>query len=194
MSIYTRFSFNDATLLKKWFCLISLWRKSSLEIISVNYICVRHKNRRKHNQHFKLLFFKINLHFGTSEYISTYGKLDLLPINSIFLVFPSRERQRRLMQTKVYYKLPLFSLQRSVSQTFKSSSCKNIFSRRVYHWYNLLQWIIFVPYDNCKQYLQKFILPRGLAQPPCCCALSNKCFERSLHFISIISAIILRRC
>ena len=84
MSIYTRFSFNDATLLKKWFCLISLWRKSSLEIISANYICVRHKNRRKHNQHFKLLFFKINLHFGTSEYISTYGKLDLLPINSIF--------------------------------------------------------------------------------------------------------------
>ena len=29
-------------------------------------------------------YFKINLHFGTSDYISTYGKLNLLPINSIF--------------------------------------------------------------------------------------------------------------
>ena len=76
------------------------------------------------NQRFKLLFFKISLDFGTSDYISTYGKLNLLPINSIFLVFPSRERQRTLMQTKVYYKLSLFSLKRSVSQTFKSSSCK----------------------------------------------------------------------
>ena len=26
----------------------------------------------------------MNLHFGTSDYISTYGKLNILPINSIF--------------------------------------------------------------------------------------------------------------
>ena len=67
--------------------------------------CVRHNNRRNHNQRFKLLFFKENLHFGTSGQISTYGKLNLLPIKSIYLIFPSRERQRRLIQTKVYYKL-----------------------------------------------------------------------------------------
>ena len=35
-------------------------------------------------------------------------------------------------------------------------------------------------------------LPRGLVQLPCCCVLSNKCFKRSPHFISIISTIILR--
>ena len=65
----------------------------------------------------------MNLHFGTSDYISTYGKLNLLPINSSFLVFPSREMQGRLMQTKVYYKLSLSSIKRSVLQTFKSSGC-----------------------------------------------------------------------
>ena len=60
---------------------IVLWR--SYEVITVNYFCVQHKNRRKHNQHFKQLFFKTNLHL--SDYISTYGKLNLLSINNIFL-------------------------------------------------------------------------------------------------------------
>ena len=32
-----------------------------------NLICVRHKNKRKNNQHSTLLFFKINLHFDTSD-------------------------------------------------------------------------------------------------------------------------------
>ena len=35
--------------------------------LAVNYFCVRHKNRRKHNQHSKLLFFNIILHFDTSD-------------------------------------------------------------------------------------------------------------------------------
>ena len=37
--------------------------------------------------------------------MSTYGKLNLLPIKSIYLVFSSRKRQIRLIQIKVYYKL-----------------------------------------------------------------------------------------
>ena len=37
--------------------------------------------------------------------MSTYGKLNLLPIISSFLVFSSQEMQRRLIQIKVYYKL-----------------------------------------------------------------------------------------
>ena len=35
------------------------------------------------------------------------------------------------------------------------------------------------------------LLPRGMVQPPCCCVLSNKCFERSPHVMSFISTIIL---
>ena len=37
--------------------------------------------------------------------MSTYGKLNVLPIKSIYLVFSSRKRQIRLIQIKVYYKL-----------------------------------------------------------------------------------------
>ena len=144
----------------------------------------------------KLLFFKINLHFGRSDYRSTCGKLNLLRINNICLVFSSWEMQRRLMQTKAYYKLCLFSLKRSVSLTFKSSSCKKAFPKCVYHWYNLLRWMLLIPCDNCKHcFLHKFIVNnRGLVQPPWCCVLSNKCFERSPYFVSIISTIILRWC
>ena len=38
-----------------------------IEIISQNYFCVRHKNRRNCNQHFKLLFFELNSHLGSSS-------------------------------------------------------------------------------------------------------------------------------
>ena len=36
-------------------------------VITVNYFCVHHKNRQKPNEHSKLLFLKIDLHFGTSD-------------------------------------------------------------------------------------------------------------------------------
>ena len=148
------------------------------------------QKKRKHNQHFKLLFFKINLHFGTSEYISTYGKLNLLRINSIFLVFPSWKMQRRLIQTKLCYKLSLSSLKRSVLQTFKIAAAKKSFTSVF-----IIDTTCFVECFSCHVitansiFYTNLLLPRGLVQPPCCCVLSNKCFERSLHFISIISTI-----
>ena len=43
---------------------------------TLNYFCVYHKNRRK--RYFKQLFFKENVHFGTSEQISIYEKPSLL--------------------------------------------------------------------------------------------------------------------
>ena len=42
---------------------------SSYEITTENYFCVCHKNKWKHNQYFKLIFFQVNLHFGTSNWI-----------------------------------------------------------------------------------------------------------------------------
>ena len=94
-------------------------------IIIVSYFFARHKNRRVHNQHLKLLFSKTNFDFGTSDKVSKYGKLNLHLINSIFVVFSSGEMQRRLIQAKGYYKL-FYSvseaLLRSVSETFKRNS------------------------------------------------------------------------
>ena len=50
------------------------------------YFCVRRKNRRKHSQLFKQLFSRINSHFGTSNQISANRKLNILLINSIYLL------------------------------------------------------------------------------------------------------------
>ena len=74
-----------------------------------------------------MLFFTINLQFGTLNLISAYKKLNEIPINSIYLVFSSLEMQRRFIQTNVYYKI-ISCLKRKNSQTFKSSSSKNFFS------------------------------------------------------------------
>ena len=51
------------------------------------------------------VFFKISLQFGTSNCRSICGKLNLLPINSIYLVFYSQEMKRRPVQNKVCCKL-----------------------------------------------------------------------------------------
>ena len=48
----------------------------------------------------KLLFFTINLHFVTSNQISTYRKLNFPLTSSIYLVFLHLEMQKRLKQTK----------------------------------------------------------------------------------------------
>ena len=106
------------------------------------------------------------------------------------MISPSREMQTKLMQTKVYHKLSLPSLKRSVTQTFKSSSCKKVFPKCVYHWYNLLRCFSFHVITASSIFYTNLSLPRGLVQPPCCFVLLNKCFERSPHFISIISTII----
>ena len=67
--------------------------KSKTKIIFVSAT----KKMRKHNQYFKLAFFKINLHFGTSNLISTYGKPPLLLINSTYFSFSSTEMQSTLI-------------------------------------------------------------------------------------------------
>ena len=49
-------------------------------IVRENYFCVHHKNRRKHNQHFEVLFVMIN-------YLSTRRIINLFLINRICLVY-----------------------------------------------------------------------------------------------------------
>ena len=97
----------------------------------------RHKNRQKHNQHFKLLFFKINLHFMSNQ-ISTYRKLNLPLPRSIYLVFLPLEMQRRLKQSKVYHMF-FYCLKRYNPESFKSGRSKNPFLQCVFYWYNLLR-------------------------------------------------------
>ena len=138
---------------------------------------------RKNNQHFKLLFFTINLHFVTSDQVSTYRKLNLLLTSIIYSVqssFPyncKKDSNRpNLLDT------PLF-LKRNNPQTFKSRSCKNAFLQRACYWYDLLPWIIFITCYNRKTLLFKLIVTLRLLLPPYCCFLWSQYFERNPHFM-----------
>ena len=123
---------------------------------------------------------KMILHFSVSDFISTYRKLNVLLINGIHLVVSSLVMQMRLIQTKVYYKL---------------AAAKKVFSKGLYHWYNLLRWMLFAPCDNRKTFFYTNLSSlSGLVQPPCCCVLWSKYFEWSRHFISVISTITLQCC
>ena len=146
-----------------------------------------HKISRKPNQHLKLLFLKINLDFDTSDWLSTYGKLNFYHITSIFFVFFSLEMQRRLLQTKVYYKLYCSVWKETSHKHLKVATATFV---RVY----IIDIIGTTCFGDC--YLFHIITGRhyfvwqfycSLVKLSCCCFLWNKWFERILHIISIIS-------
>ena len=72
-------------------------------------------------------YFSKQLHFRISEQMSTYEKLNLLQIKSIYLVFSSRERQRRLIQTKAYYKIVYSVWKETSHKPLKVTAAKKFF-------------------------------------------------------------------
>ena len=103
--------------------------RKQLEIFKgARKIFVPHKNWRKHNQQFKLLFLTINLHFVLWNEVSTYRKLNLLLTTSTYLVFLPVEMQRRLKQTKVYHRFFYFAWKETTHNPLKVAVAKAIFS------------------------------------------------------------------
>ena len=47
--------------------IFSLYKMSLKELRNGNYFCVHYKNNLKHNQRFKLLLLKVNLHLGPAS-------------------------------------------------------------------------------------------------------------------------------
>ena len=91
-----------------------------------NNFSVRHKNTRKHNQH-----FMINLHFGISNSLSKYRKINLILINSIYLVFSSLEVQIILKYSCIpKYTTSFFtpSEKKAFTNLQSIATTKNIFS------------------------------------------------------------------
>ena len=107
------------------------WKTDLAILVKLWDLSVLFEGRLLSEQHFELLFFKENLHFGTSEQIYTYGKLNLFPIKSIYLVFSSQERQRRLIQTKVYYKLFYSVWKQTSHKPLKVAAAKKVFHKCV---------------------------------------------------------------
>ena len=103
--------------------------------------------------------------------------------------------QKRLILTKVYYKL-FYSVWKETSHKPLKVAAGNKSFPSVYT-------IDTTCFDEC--FLFHFItgntifytnlsLPWGLMQAPCCCILWNKYFQRSPHFMSVISTIIFQWC
>ena len=128
----------------------------SYEIITINNFCVRHKNRQKHNQHFKLLFFKENLQFGTSEQISVYIKLSLLTVKSIFwssLLEKGKEDSYRPMYTTSFFTLP----EKKCLANLKMAQLQKTFPQVCISSIKLASMNVFSPCDNWKTlFLYKF--------------------------------------
>ena len=121
----------------------------SYEIINESDFCVRYKNRRKHNQSFKLLFFTINLHFVTSNQIPTLRKRNLPLSSSIYLVFLPLEIQGWLKQTKVYHTYFYFVWKETTHKPLKMAVAKTLFSS-VYAIGTLVSMNVFILCDNWK--------------------------------------------
>ena len=83
-------------------------------------------NKRNHAQHFNLLFFKKKLHLRTSEQMSTYGKLNLLSIKSIYLVFLLEKGKEDSYRPK-YTTSFLLCLKRTSQKPLKVTAAKQFF-------------------------------------------------------------------
>ena len=76
----------------------------------------------------KLLFFTINLHFITSNQISTYRKINLPLTSSIYFVFLPLEMQKRLKQTIVCHAFSYFVWNKTTHKPLKVAAAKSLFS------------------------------------------------------------------
>ena len=86
----------------------------------------------------KLLFFSINLHFVTSNQISTFRKLNL-PLNQYLLRLLTSRNAKKTQTDQSMPRVFLLCLKRNDPQTFKSGSCKHSFLQCVCYWYSLLR-------------------------------------------------------
>ena len=76
------------------------------------------------HQRFKVLFFKTSVHFGTSDLIFAKNKLNLLPLNSVYLVFVFSRNAKKTQTDQGALQTFLLCRRRNILQTFKSNSCK----------------------------------------------------------------------
>ena len=123
------------------------------------------QNRLKHNQHFKMLLFRINVLFGTTGLMLAYEKLHLL-INSVYLLFLSIEIQQDSYWPN--YTTSCFHSEKNVSQPSKKVTAKNsspsgyVISKACFDECFLFHFITWRHY-----FLYKFIVSERFLQQPC---------------------------
>ena len=104
---------------------MKLWpQKYDREIMTENYFCACHKNKRKQNQHFELLFFRINWNFGTSSYLSTL-KNKFTSHKQYWLGRIFSENPKKTYTDRVYYKIFYYVWREMTKKLSKVATAKN---------------------------------------------------------------------
>ena len=128
------------------------------------------------------MFFKINLQFGTSDYI---WKTKLSSLNSVYLDFSSLEMQRRLILTKAYYKLFYSVWKKTSHKLLKVAAAQNSFPTvYIIDTTGFDECFLFHVITGRHNFYTNLSLPRGLVQPPCCCVFLKQLFwKKSKYYI-----------
>ena len=135
----------------------------------------------------KLLSFTLNLHFITSNQISTYRKLTLPHKQYLFRLLTSRNTKK----TQADHIMPhvfLLCLKRNDPQTFNVAAPKSLFSsvyiigRTCFD-----KRFSFYVITGRHYFSWKFIVTLGLFQASFYFFLWSQCFERSPYFMHYIS-------
>ena len=104
-------------------------------------------------------------------------------VNRTYLIVSSLLMQKRLIQTKVRFNF-------CYSEPSKVVAAKIFFSSvYVIDATCFDEYLLFHVVTGGHYFWQKFVVTLRFVQPPCCCFLWNKCFERSPYFTYFISTV-----
>ena len=152
-------------------------------MINESYFCVLHKNRRKHNQHFRTAVFhkkftlcqiKPNIYIQKTKFASHKEYL--------FCVLTCRNAKK----TQTDQSIPLvflFVWKQTTDKPLKVTAVKNPFLQCVRYWQNLLWWIFFTLCDDWIITFRESLSYSVTFEAPCSCFPWSKCFERSPYFM-----------
>ena len=121
---FLQVDFNTFGIKVSYRVILSLFKE--LQNDKQTFFCVCHKNRWKHSQNFKLLFFTINMHFVTSNQVPTYRKLASHK-QYIFSLLTSRNA-RKTQKTKVCNTFFYFVWKETTHKPLKVEAAKMLFS------------------------------------------------------------------
>ena len=93
-----------------------------------SYFCVRHKNRQKHNYHFKTAVFYIKFTLRHVKPNIYWKKLNLLLTSSIYVSFFPLEMQKWFEHTKIYHTFSYFVWKETTHKALQVSAAKTLFS------------------------------------------------------------------
>ena len=116
--------------------------------------------------------------------MSSYGKLNLLLINSIYLVFSAVGIERRLVQTILYYHFFSLCLKRNVSQTSEVATAKDFPSLYVIGKACFDEWFLFYVIIWRHYSLHKFIFTQSIfAVAMLLCSLKQVFWKKSVFYV-----------